>query len=471
MDSPRACSTAVLNFYNSQWQKIGTKWSLCKEISSITGISELDIILFNPARSSVAQKMSWAAKRITTRVEDIAYCLLGLFGIHMPLLYGEGRDAFRRLQEELLKTTADQTIFAWMHPAWEEALPWGVLASSPASFKRCGQFTGYYAATSPPAPHLARAARRGGPLFASETTNPPALDPSGQGSYVMTNTGLKIELPVIENLSESRIYWHNDHSDRISKVLEASLRDGTGLGIESHVVAVLGCSDRVKGAAMGIMLSRYEGKSTFQRLFKDDLVEVEPTLAASAPLKVMTILPQTKWPVPRGPQQFLENEYHAWIFLQVGVSQKSCSIRGPRSTDPMHVDYRNGCFSLELKYEMAAKISLKYGALQYTVYLGIISRFGQQPPTVFCSVVGGAGRGDSLHDWKHRLEWSGSPRSKRDGFWTGLSGASKGGITIMAFDTSGSRSRERQRDLVYNVAMRPWSSNGLTTRRQDMEPN
>ncbi|KAH6616119.1 heterokaryon incompatibility protein-domain-containing protein [Chaetomium sp. MPI-SDFR-AT-0129] len=429
-----------VNFYNSQWQKLGTKWSLRKEISSITGISELDIILFDPARSSVAQKMSWAAKRITTRVEDMAYCLLGLFGIHMPLLYGEGIHAFRRLQEELLKATADQTIFAWMHPAWAEALPWGVLASSPASFEQCGQLTEYYAATSPTAPHLAR---QGDPLCAAEMTDPPALGPLSQGSYVMTNTGLKIELPVIEDLCDSRICWHNQSSRSISGVLGLPLRNGTGSERESHVVAVLGCSDRVKGVAMGIILSRYGGKSTFQRLFIDDLVDVEPTLAASAPLKAMTISPQTKWPVPRVPQWLLQNEYHAWIFLQVGVSHKSCYILGPRSTDP--VQDGNGCFSLELKYEAAAAISFKYGPLQYTVYLGILSRFGQ-PPTVFCSVVAGAERRDSLHDCKQRLGRSGDPRS-RDGFWTDLSGANRGGITVMAFDTS--KSWESQRDLVY----------------------
>lgn len=61
----------------------------------------LDAIM---AGFSVATKMSWAASRRTTREEDAAYCLLGLFGIHMPLLYGEGgARAFLRLQEEIIK--------------------------------------------------------------------------------------------------------------------------------------------------------------------------------------------------------------------------------------------------------------------------------------------------------------------------------------------------------------------------------
>jgi hypothetical protein len=60
----------------------------------------------------VAKRMCWASKRKTTRVEDIAYCLLGIFDINMPLLYGEGGKAFLRLQEEILKTLGDYSLFA-----------------------------------------------------------------------------------------------------------------------------------------------------------------------------------------------------------------------------------------------------------------------------------------------------------------------------------------------------------------------
>ena len=65
----------------------------------------------------VAERLSWAANRDTTRPEDIAYCLLGLFGITLPLSYGEGgENAFYRLQEEIIKTTVDMSIFAWGKP-------------------------------------------------------------------------------------------------------------------------------------------------------------------------------------------------------------------------------------------------------------------------------------------------------------------------------------------------------------------
>ena len=57
--------------------------------------------------------MRWAAGRKTTRVEDQAYSLMGIFGITMPTLYGEGAYAFRRLQEEILQRIPDQSLFAW----------------------------------------------------------------------------------------------------------------------------------------------------------------------------------------------------------------------------------------------------------------------------------------------------------------------------------------------------------------------
>jgi hypothetical protein len=57
--------------------------------------------------------MSWAARRVTTREEDVAYCLLGLFDVNMPLLYGEGRRSLIRLQEQILRQEEDYSIFAW----------------------------------------------------------------------------------------------------------------------------------------------------------------------------------------------------------------------------------------------------------------------------------------------------------------------------------------------------------------------
>jgi hypothetical protein len=101
-------------FYIKGWNRIGDKLSMTDTLSRITGINRYT--LMNPqalSLVSVARRMSWASKRVTTRIEDIAYCLLGIFDVNMPLLYGEGEKAFTRLQEEIMKDSADQTLFAW----------------------------------------------------------------------------------------------------------------------------------------------------------------------------------------------------------------------------------------------------------------------------------------------------------------------------------------------------------------------
>ncbi|KAE9362855.1 hypothetical protein N431DRAFT_499203 [Stipitochalara longipes BDJ] len=87
---------------------------LLRLLSDITGI-RLDVLSYpeNAVSCSNAEKMSWIADRETTREEDIAYCLLGIFDINMPLLYGEGSKAFRRLQEEIIKQSTDHSLFAW----------------------------------------------------------------------------------------------------------------------------------------------------------------------------------------------------------------------------------------------------------------------------------------------------------------------------------------------------------------------
>ena len=103
-----------MQFYNKHWAYIGSKYSLKNSISTVTGIDEYGLFIPDLSVLSVAHRMSWAAHRQTTRPEDIAYCLLGIFNINMPLLYGEGElRAFGRLQEEIMRRTEDHSIFAW----------------------------------------------------------------------------------------------------------------------------------------------------------------------------------------------------------------------------------------------------------------------------------------------------------------------------------------------------------------------
>ncbi|KAL2133025.1 hypothetical protein VTI74DRAFT_2997 [Chaetomium olivicolor] len=102
-----------VEFYAHDWREIGTKFSLRRVISKVTGIDIRVLEGADPSTCHVAERMSWAANRQTTRIEDAAYCLLGIFKVHMPLIYGEGHRAFYRLQKEIMKTTEDYTMLAW----------------------------------------------------------------------------------------------------------------------------------------------------------------------------------------------------------------------------------------------------------------------------------------------------------------------------------------------------------------------
>ncbi|KAI4188969.1 MAG: hypothetical protein L6R41_001778 [Letrouitia leprolyta] len=153
-----------IRFFDQFWQCGVNEQSLAGEISVITGIDRHWLLGFDddeeeddnndtryqsctytrecqahgPLRGrdltrrepSVATKMSWASKRKTTRIEDMAYCLLGIFNVNMPLLYGEGRKAFQRLQQEIMKQTNDDSIFAWASRYSTR----GVLAPWPSAF-------------------------------------------------------------------------------------------------------------------------------------------------------------------------------------------------------------------------------------------------------------------------------------------------------------------------------------------------
>ncbi|RSL61463.1 hypothetical protein CEP54_006201 [Fusarium duplospermum] len=136
-----------LEFFDSQWRRIGNRLSLLDPIVNVTAIDRRVLNRgqhdrYCPAQAndsvsswycrcgwydssrtfhqllssfSVATRMSWASGRVTTRVEDQAYALLGLFNVNMPLLYGEGTKAFRRLQEEIIRISNDQSILASQH--------------------------------------------------------------------------------------------------------------------------------------------------------------------------------------------------------------------------------------------------------------------------------------------------------------------------------------------------------------------
>jgi len=95
-------SPASVIFYSSQHKQLGDKHSLAGLIHDITGIP-LSALHGHPLDTfSVTERMAWAANRQTTEPEDGAYCLLGIFGVSMPLVYGEGNSsAMKRLGKEI----------------------------------------------------------------------------------------------------------------------------------------------------------------------------------------------------------------------------------------------------------------------------------------------------------------------------------------------------------------------------------
>lgn len=125
-------------FYSKDWQYLSDKISLIERIHTTTRIpravitTKNNIVLF-----SIADRMNWSSSRTTTRIEDMAYCLLGIFGVNMPLLYGEGKKAFLRLQEEITRRSTDQSFLIW-RPASENksdsCRSSSLLAPGPACF-------------------------------------------------------------------------------------------------------------------------------------------------------------------------------------------------------------------------------------------------------------------------------------------------------------------------------------------------
>lgn len=133
-----------LTFFTAEWNAIGPKKHMDMTISRITNINPNIVNGTIPLRSvCIAQRMSWASTRTTSRIEDMAYCLLGLFGVNMPLLYGEGENAFLRLQQEIIKDSDDETIFAWKDESIAANTLHGLLARGPAAFATSFEATQY----------------------------------------------------------------------------------------------------------------------------------------------------------------------------------------------------------------------------------------------------------------------------------------------------------------------------------------
>jgi len=102
---------ASVEFFSREGMRLGDKASLEQQIHEITGIP-IPALQGTPlSRFPVDERFSWTKTRRTTRKEDMAYCLLGIFGVFTPLIYGEGTEnAMRRLRKEINDTSKRQGI-------------------------------------------------------------------------------------------------------------------------------------------------------------------------------------------------------------------------------------------------------------------------------------------------------------------------------------------------------------------------
>ena len=227
-----------LEFYDNSWELICHR-ALCEDvIQDVTGIPGRFLGQWRAKlhNASIAQRMAWASRRKTTRKEDIAYCLLGIFGINMPLLYGEGKRAFTRLQEEILKESHDQSILAWGYQLPLNGRGGGLFARSPGDFIHCENIV----PCKPPPPFKSL-------------------------HYFMTNKGLRVELPVIDNDSTSStvlaILGCRDLKDSTRGYIALPLND---------LRADLTSDDefwRSEGSAPAVVSDDVFGKATFKALY------------------------------------------------------------------------------------------------------------------------------------------------------------------------------------------------------------
>jgi len=204
-------------FFAGDWSLIEDSVDINSVIVKATGIdqqvlNDRDMLSTFPT----AQRMSWASNRHATRQEDIAYSLMGLFDVQMPILYGEGsKKAFRRLQTEIMRISFDPTIFAWR----SESASSGLLANSPADFHRT--------------PQLAQ------------------WNPSDLAPFHMTNVGLSIRLAILDDAVKHSSSFSDSEIGQAGKI--------------PHAVAALQCDCKHKGSwkVLLIHLKPIEGTNIF----------------------------------------------------------------------------------------------------------------------------------------------------------------------------------------------------------------
>ncbi|KAK1752746.1 vegetative incompatibility protein HET-E-1 [Echria macrotheca] len=228
--APRA-----VTFFGAGWKQLGTKASLARTVEKATGIERR--VLLEPRlvfKTSVARRMAWAAHRTTARPEDVAYALMGVFGVNMMPLYGEGgENAFLRLQEEIIRRSGDQTIFAW-----------GILGQED---KPVIHHTGLEEFDDDAASATMSALARSPRDFAgmNRVVCAPPTTPQDAADYGVTNRGVRVRLNVIQVGTSS------------------STTDGG----QKYFLAALDCRDELEDPQdrLGILLAETDVPNVFVR--------------------------------------------------------------------------------------------------------------------------------------------------------------------------------------------------------------
>lgn len=201
-----------VHFYDASGNFISRRQTISRSLAEIIRVGEellKDEGNTSVSRYSIAQRMSWASSRRTTREEDEAYCLMGLFDVSMPLLYREGHRAFQRLQEEIIKQSTDLSIFAWDGNFASDSLQARqLLAPSARGFERCGDIVTTRNVQNPEDVHVVEA--------------------------MLTNVGLRITASLLVASDERTgdtglaILLNSQNNDNFTKVLALKVHLATG---------------------------------------------------------------------------------------------------------------------------------------------------------------------------------------------------------------------------------------------------
>ncbi|KDR70924.1 hypothetical protein GALMADRAFT_813202 [Galerina marginata CBS 339.88] len=193
--------------------------SMVDWLSEVTKVPAKDLLHFRPGLSNLRQRLAWSSSRLTTRVEDMAYCLLGIFNVNLSIAYGEGDMSYYRFQRAIMEQSNDRGLFQWYgHPSTLSSM----LAKEPKCFSSDRQ-----------------------PIDTDAVTS--LVDPT----FMLTNHGLRLSVSLFSK--EFSINWLNKvmAANSYSRSIWDKLGEADKTIHEAFRLAILGYS---KGMPVTFML-------------------------------------------------------------------------------------------------------------------------------------------------------------------------------------------------------------------------